>query len=342
MKKPSKVTRIILAIVVTLAVVAGLFIARTYLKGKVDIFAERAVVEKVLKYKSVANGDFNRDTLTGVVKQSKKIVLKTTNEKLTREGTIEGRINLQSATALTKMKLGVANLKPITEEINRVNLEVTLSKDGQNWSRTFSSNHTTTINFAQVLANSATKYKSIKYKITLETFRPSNTSSSPALTALTLWGKGIAQVSPTPSATISARTTATLSATATSTTTSTTPPNPPGPGDTVTPPNPPGPGDTVTPPNPPGPGDTQTPPTPETPTPTFSTVTGSVTPTSTPAESPTASPAQTKVTTDGLFNSPGSSVVVSGIQSGVSFTLLILAILGIGVLVIYRIAKSKE
>ena len=41
-----------------------------------------------------------------------------------------------------------------------------------------------------------------------------------------------------------------------------------------------------------------------------------------------------------VFNSPGSSLLVSGIQSGISFTVIIIIVLGIGGFVICRIIKE--
>lgn len=340
MNSRKKATKIVLTIVLTLAVIAGLFVLRTYLKGsdKYSIFAEQQKQEKILKYLSVKNGDFKSSKLTEVketeITGHKVLALSGTN----LSGTIQGTIDLKALSVLTKINLGLLpypGWQPAAGEKEKTNVDVYLSKDNKAWSKKYSSSGKTSLTFPTAFKTNNTKYRYIKYEITLE--RDSVSKPSPLIQYMSVSGVGVTSATPTPTATVSATrtTSAEASETASATTTSTasviaegsaTPPIPPGPGESTTPPTPPGPGGSTTPPTPPGPGDSVTPATPPVPD------------ESVEAE---ASPTATKVSTD-VFNSPGGSVVVSGIQSGVSFALLVILVLAIGGFFIYRILRSKD
>ncbi|MDH4358501.1 MAG: hypothetical protein OEV37_00935 [Candidatus Berkelbacteria bacterium] len=310
-KAGSKVTKIIITIVLTALAVAGLFLLRSYLLSKgIEILADVSAQERVLKFKRVSKGHFAQDTLTGVVRSGDKIVLSSQRER----GTIEGRADLSQLSLLTKVKIGVRRPYP---NASRINLEVNVSRDGKTWSPTYSSNRTDTVELASRLGTR--KYKYIKYKITLIA---DNSNQSPQLLNLGVWGRVTAVATVTPSAIVTA--TGSVGA----------PPVPPGPGESGTPPVPPEPGDSGTPPVPPGPGDSGTPIIPE----LTSTPTVSPTESLEPEETPTAT--GTQVTTANIFASPDGNLLVSGIKSGPSFIVLIVLVATIGGFIVYRIAKS--
>jgi len=322
-KAGSKATKIIITIVLTALAVAGLFLLRSYLLSRgIEILADVAAQERVLKFKRVSRNQFAQDTLTGVVRSGDKIILKAPN----KTGTIVGRADLSQPALLTKVKIGVR--KPFPTE-SSINLEVNISKDGTTWSPTYTSNRTDTVDLIAKCGWSrcgTTKYKYIKYKITLAA---NDSSKSPELLNLGVWGRtALASVTPSIIATGSA----------------VQPPVPPGPGESGTPPVPPGPGTSGIPPVPPGPGGSETPIIPNlTATATVSaTVTATATVSVTESVEPEATPSaqETKVTTQNVFASPDGNLLVSGIKSGPSFVILILLVVTVGGFIVYRIAKS--
>jgi len=334
--KRNKATKVVLAIIITLAVVAGLFVLRTYLQGAgISIFAVQQKGERVLKYKSVKKGDFDSDKLTGVHKKNLSggvVIMMLTDKKLT--GTVKGTADLKTASVMTKVTAGVIpypGWQNVGGSVGSYNLDVQLSSDNKTWTKSYSSYGEQTIDISNIPKVRKTRYRYVRYTVTLN--REKLTDKSPVFSYLSV--SGFSEVQPTATPTESATETATITASATgtasvtatataseiatATSTTTTPPTPPGPIDTVTPPIPP----TVT--------TSETPITPD--------LTETPEETATVTETASATATATTVATN-VFNSPGSSLLVSGIQSGISFTVIIIIILGIGGFVIYRIIKE--
>ena len=175
MKRSKKSQKIILTIVVTLLVIAGLFILRSFFGSKFGILARTTQTEQILASKSVANGDFKDDKLTNAEIINAAIELQGDQT----EGTIQGNFTLPQTSSITKITAGVSNFDTTCTKIG---IEAEFSTDSTTWSQRYISNISTTLTLP-----SPVSAKYAIYKITLSSC---NTTDTPQLYNLTLLGYG--------------------------------------------------------------------------------------------------------------------------------------------------------